>query len=241
MSWLRPGRPLERRRRSRPNPVSITTWPCRLAVSARSSTVPGRTSVQRSGRGRPVTTVNWWSKARWTLANRSSSIPLAGQPSRRQQSGDLVEHAELPARPCRRKGRRRRGWSGPGFRGRPPATVATVVRPGAPAGPQTAITRPLLGAGSVGRRRRLGRGLVVGGEGLRELLEGVPADGVADADAAGTHPAGLVADDGDRPDAELPRWSTAARSNPGASIATTAVSAWPGPPWRAGRRRRRSA
>ena len=38
--------------------------------------MPGRTSVQRSGRGSPVTTVNCASKARWTLANRSSSIPL---------------------------------------------------------------------------------------------------------------------------------------------------------------------
>ncbi len=179
--------------------------------------MPGRTSVQRSGRGSPVTTVNCASKARWTLANRSSSIPAAGQPGRRQQSGDLVEHAEhLGDRAAVGVGVDR-AWSWPGCRGAAASAVATVVRPGAPAGPQTAITRPWLGAGSSGADGGSGAGwwsvVIASGRASRSssgTMARTPIRGWPAPCSAG--PRRRRRRRGRR---GLTRWSTAARSKPG--------------------------
>ena len=175
-------------------------------VSTRSSTVPARTSVQRSGRGRPVTTVSRGSSAALDRGEAFLEHPGTGEPGRRQQPGHLVEDAEHlghaaavgvdvdqgGARVLARQAAR---------------AVATVVRPGAPAGPHTARTRPgTRGGARVGARRRLGLGLgamIVSGSAARSSSAPDRAD--ADAGRSDACLRQLAGRDRDGPDPARPQ------------------------------------
>ncbi len=153
-------------------------------------------------------------------ARRPAGPPRAGPRPRRGRRG--------PGRPCRRRGRRRPGWSGPGCRG--PRRARWRRSCGPVRRPAPRPRSPALGScRRVRRGRWLGGGLgwsvvIASGSASRSSSR---TDG-AHADPAGPHGAGLV---GRRPRPCGRRASRGgrrpARSNPGASIATTAVSAWP--------------
>ena len=170
-------------------------------------------------------------------------LPAPRQPGRGEQAGHLVEDAELLGDARRRTGRRRRARArAAAGRARRRAPAATVVRPGAPAGPQTATTRPAADA-ALGRRggprgrRLVGRRTPVGGRlGRRhrvgQRVEVVVGDERSDADPGGPQPAavegGAAGDDRDRPDAVpaqvVDGGAVEARARRGRR---TATSAWP--------------
>ena len=138
----------------------------------------------------------------------------------------------MPARPCRRRGRRRRGWcEAPARRGRRPARSRPSSGPGRRRDPRPRRS-PRPGGG-----RRLGSssGSAVTGAGSSSARgrRGLPRSVVVDETSTRTPmPAGPARRRRCPPTATTRTscrwsWSTAARSRPGASIATTAVSAWP--------------
>ena len=192
--------------------------------------MPGRTSVQRSGRGSPVTTVNCWSKARCTLANRSSSIPLPASRAADEQPGDLVEDAERlgdgaavgvgvdqrgPAPGCRgRRPARWRPWSGrvrrrvPRRRSPAPGSVLASSADCTGGGSGAGWWSVVIASGSASRSSS---GTVA--RTPMRLARTVPL-----ARRRRRRPRGRRARRGGR----RPRGRS-----PGASIATTAVSAWP--------------
>ena len=164
---------------SRLNPVSTTTCPCsraRLqqvlegagpdldpAVGARQPGHHGQVRVDAAlHRGEPLR----------ELAGR-------GQPGRGEQPGDLVEDAELLGDGTAvGVGVDEHGRAAGAGRARRRAPMASVVRPGAPAGPQTAITRPPApgAAGGTGAAPG-GRGRSRGGVSGRRRSTAVTAPG----------------------------------------------------------------
>ena len=142
--------------------MSTTTSPCRRRGSTRCSTAPGRTSTQRSARGSPVTTESRASSPRWTRREALARARRDGEPRPAASSPDTSSRiAELLGHASRRSGsastrtraRPRRASSA----ARP---AATVLRPGAPAGPHTATTRPVGPASAGADGRSAGRAAV---------------------------------------------------------------------------------
>ncbi len=160
------------------------------------------------------------------------------QPGRGEQPRDLVHDARAAGRPCRRRGQRRPGScvavAGPARRRSP---AASVVRPGAPAGPQTTTTRPVApgagtgaAGGSAGGRAAVG----VGSGAVTTVGQRRPAR---------RRPRGRGSRSGSRaPDPARPRrppppppaarracagGRPRPRSRPGESRPSTATSAWP--------------
>ena len=169
--------------------MSTTTCPWSRATSRRCSTTPERTSTHRSARGRPVTTVRSRPTARRTEPNFSASMPPAvtRAADSRPETSSRMPSCWATAPPygsasTRIVGTCRRASSA----ARP---VATVVRPGAPAGPQTATTRParagdrrlVVGVRHAGANDGVGR-LLAGGHGVGQRLELVLGDERADPD-----------------------------------------------------------
>ena len=239
---------------SRLKPVSTTTWPCSRATSSRCSTTPARTSTHRSARGRPVTTVRCGPTARAApsrTARRASRRPSPGPPT----AGPTPRRGcRAAGRPRRRRGRRRRGRCGSRRRASSAARpVATVVRPGAPAGPHTAITRPatagepvasLVGLGRRGRRCRPAPRRRPRRRAATRARPRRPATGSRSGSPAGRRrrapaPPGTIATGRT---AYERRWSTAADVEAG-RVDAEHGDVRPGRRWRrpAGRRRRRSA
>ncbi len=122
--------------------MSTTTSPRVRSVRRRVSTAPGRTSRQRSGRGRPVTTARCSPSPRWTEASSSVRVPAAAwraAASRPETSSSTPSCwawlAATGSASTSTVPRPRRASSAA-------SPAATVLRPGAPGGPHTASTRP---------------------------------------------------------------------------------------------------
>ena len=144
VSWLRDsGRPRSASS-SRLNPVSTTTSPTSAARSSTASSTPGRASTQRSGRGRPVSDLEpvgdaHVGSARTTSASREPELTRRAAASRPETSSS-TPRCWATAPPCGSASISTLGlprWACSAAR-----PIASVVRPGAPAGPCTATTRP---------------------------------------------------------------------------------------------------
>ena len=210
--------------------MSTTTCPC-VAGDLEQRARPCRAGprLQRSGRGSPVTTVRCSSRARCTLANRSSSIPVAAsraadsRPETSSRTPRCLGHrAAVGVDVDQRRACSRRP-------GPPPARWPPSYGPARRPVPRRRATRaPVVGAGaSNGAGGRgvgwLGRSVIAPGSSSTSSTQ------VRDADPPGSHgAAGSSADDRDRADTVAHRGG---RPRPGRGraprCATTAASAWP--------------
>ena len=143
VSWLRESVRPRSASSSRLNPVSTTTSPTSAARSSTASSTPGRASTQRSGRGRPVSTSKSSATTRRQRANdaasREPTLTRRAAASRPETSSS-TPRCWATAPPCGSASTstaRLPRWACSAA-----SPIATVVRPGAPAGPCTAITRP---------------------------------------------------------------------------------------------------
>ena len=194
--------------------------------------MPSRTSTQRSGRGRPVITRSPATR-RCRPVNRPGSSPpgcslaLARSPETSSRTPRCWPIAPPHGSASRTSGSRPRRASSPAM------PRATVVRPGAPPGPQTATTRPAPRAAS--GPERAGSGSSSAGAAAARTASGSRSSRRASTvpvrpRRASTAVTSVVASGWTTATGRTPcrrRWSTAAGSRPGASSETTATDACP--------------